>query len=252
MADGMALAQVAFSVLDLDKTYDWYTDVFGFRRSGGSTDLVGPEAAACQGLPASNSEVRWMVDQQDLFQLEFFLFTEPTPKPRRADWRPDDIGYSMVGIHVADFDAVITRPDVDPFGPVVGESGARRVCLRDPEGVLLEVMEDDPRHADAGPRVRPDIPAAVRFVRLVVADLALARTFFVDTLGMEPAPDDIVHTREHESLWGLSGAAPEVLAVWSGDAVIEIVSYPQRASRPRPDNYLISDQGIVNIAIASH
>lgn len=250
---GMAVAQVAFSVLDLDGTYAWYIETFGFLPSGGSTDLVGPEAAACQGLPESQSAIKWAVDTQDFFQLEFFRFDRPVPRRRRADWRPNDIGYALVGIHVHDFDGVLGLLSGEDrlVGPVVGPAGTRRVCVRDPEGNLLEIMEDDPRRPGAAERKRWDVPATTRFVRIVVEDLARARRFFVDTLGMEPAPPHVLHTAPHEAMWNLAGAAPDTLTMWSGDFLVEVAAYTSPAGRPRPDDYLLSDQGILNIAIAS-
>jgi len=49
--------------------------------------------------------------------------------------------------------------------------GTRRVCVRDPEGVLLELMEDDPRLPSTPLRARPEVPVAVRSVTLSVPDL---------------------------------------------------------------------------------
>ena len=62
-----------------------------------------------QGLPDATSECWWLLDSQDFFQVELFEFRKPTPEPVPADWRPCDIGYTMMGIHVDDFDATLER-----------------------------------------------------------------------------------------------------------------------------------------------
>jgi catechol 2,3-dioxygenase-like lactoylglutathione lyase family enzyme len=222
----MPAAQVAFSVLDLERTVAWWREVFELAPAGGSIELTGPEAARAQGLPASESRILWLVDQQDFFQLEFFRFTEPEPRPLPHDWRPSDIGYSLVGVHVQDFDATLERAasvGSDPVGPLREQPGARRAALRDPEGAIVEIMEDDPRAPAEGHRMRPDIPCACRYVRATVSDLQASHAFFVDTLGCQPADSDLLHG--DEALWGLANAQVQRAAVWAGDFVIEFATY---------------------------
>jgi catechol 2,3-dioxygenase-like lactoylglutathione lyase family enzyme len=161
VVDGMTVCQVAFSVLDLERTLSWYQDAFGFVASGGNTDQGGPEVAAMQGLPACRCDMAWLVDDQDFFQLEFFRYAEPTPKPRPYPSSESDIGYTVVGLHVTDLDAVLRRLSdlgTPPVSPVTGTGPQRRFLVRDPEGVLLQVMEDDLR----GGGGRLPAPAGVR------------------------------------------------------------------------------------------
>ena len=64
------------------------------------------------------------------------------------DWRASDFEYTMIGLHVADFDAALDRllrMSGRLLTDSIGPAGHRRVCLRDPESVLLELMEDDVR-----------------------------------------------------------------------------------------------------------
>jgi catechol 2,3-dioxygenase-like lactoylglutathione lyase family enzyme len=254
MPQGMSVCQVAFSVLDLDATMSWYRDVFGFVATGGQTDQGGAEAAAMQGLPACRCDMAWLVDRQDFFQLEFFRYADPEPRPRRPDALVSDIGYAVVGLHVQDFDAVLGRLSAfgtTPVAPVVGAAPNRRVGVRDPEGVHVEIMEDDVRASGGAlPAVtRPAIPVATRFVRLVVDDLAAARGFLVDVLRLRPA-DVTLHGPEHSALWGEDTTTDTVL-LWAGDFLVELVHHVTPPSRPRPEGYRISDQGLLNVALGS-
>jgi catechol 2,3-dioxygenase-like lactoylglutathione lyase family enzyme len=110
-------------------------------------------------------------------------------------------------------------------------------------------MEDDPRPAWAAPRARPEVPSVLRLVRMSVQDLDRSRTFLRDVLGMVEAPP--VHGPEHERLWGLDGAEVESAAFWGGDFIVEAVRYANPAPEPRPADYRLSDQGLLNFAAGS-
>ena len=231
------LCQIAFSVTDLNRTRGWYREAFGFLPAGGTHLFRGPLTARVQGLPRAASTCRWLVDSQDFFQLEMFQFSSPRARPMPPDRRLCDTGYGMVGLHVADLDATLARLGRLGTAPItrpVGNPGARRVCVRDPEGVLLELMEDDPRRPGAAARPRPEVPVTARFVTATVPDLARSRRFFVDVLGLEPAQGVELHGSEHEALWELEGARRDALVLWAGDLLVELVQYADPPGRPWP------------------
>lgn len=246
----MRLAQIAISTVDLRRAHSWYREVLGLAPAGGTNLFAGPLASMVQGLPRAASTCWWLVDSQDLFQLELFEFRSPPVRRQRAGWRPCDIGYTAVSFWVADLDGAIERAaaaGTPPLTDPAGERGRRRVCVRDPDGVLVELMEEDVR-ADA-PRARPraGLEVAARAVRLSVGDLDRSRRFFADVLGAEVAGVTL-HEPDHEALWGLEGARSESLALWADDMLVELVRYVDPPGRPRPPGYRISDQGLLNIA----
>jgi catechol 2,3-dioxygenase-like lactoylglutathione lyase family enzyme len=246
------LAQIAFSVTDLARTFAFYRDVLGFLPAGGTEAFRGPGASLVQGLPDAASVCWWLVDQREFMQLEMFEFESPPVRPLPDDWRPCDIGYTAVGLHVHDLDAALGRLDaagVRPVAPVGGPPGARRVCVRDPEGVLLELMEDDPRSPAAPARPRSEIPVVARRVTASVPDLAKAERFWVDTLGLSRATDIALDGPEHDALRGLPDARRDTLLLWAGDFLVELVQYHEPRGRPWPESYRISDQGILNVAL---
>ena len=242
----MRISQIAVSVTDLRRTQRWYRDVLGLTPAGGTNLFaIGPLPARVQGLPRASSTCWWLLDGQEDFQLELFEFRRPKARPQPAGWRPCDIGYSMISLYVEDFDAVLAR--AEPVGPVIGERGARRACVRDPEGVLIELMEDDPPTPGGRGRRAADVPV-VRSVTLSVPDLERACKTFGDALGLVPATDVELHRPEHEALWGLQGAKRREALYWADDILVEIVHYDDPVGRPWPDGYRISDQGLLNIA----
>jgi catechol 2,3-dioxygenase-like lactoylglutathione lyase family enzyme len=168
-----------------------------------------------------------------------------------ADWRPNDIGYSMIGVHVADLEATLARlgaAATEPLTAPIGETGERRVCVRDPDGVLVELMEDDPRGPVPRGRPHTEADATARSVTLSVPSLERSRRVFADVLGLEPAGELSLHGPEHEALWGLEGARRESALLWADDFIVELVEYTDPRGRPRPPGYRITDQGLLNVA----
>jgi len=245
------LSQIALSVSDLRASQRWYRDVLGLEPGGGSNLFAGPLASMVQGIPRSASTCWWLVDRQDFFQVELFEFRSPLVRELPPDWRPCDVGYTTIAFSVEDLDAAMERAlraGSEPLTDPLGARSKRRVCVRDPDGVLVELMEDDPRCEAPRSRPRPGIPAVARAVTLSVPDLGRSRRFFEEVLGL-PAADDVeLHRSEHEALWALDGAKRERMCFWADDFVVELVSYSDPQGKPWPDGYRISDLGLLNIA----
>ena len=245
------MCQVAFSVADLETTSAWYRDVFGLVPAGGAR-FSGPAIERLQGLPGATSRARWLVDLQDFFQLELFCFEEPAPRRFAQTRSPADIGYSALGIHASDFDQALARLG-EAATPVLdgGRAGRRRAVARDPDGVLVELMEDRPRSGGPATRRRPEVQAEVVYVRASVPDLERSVRFFAGVTGLSPLAEPIIHAEADEALWGLAGARRLAAELHSDGPVLELVQYLRPAGRDRPADYRISDLGLLNVAFGS-
>lgn len=249
-----SLVQVALSVVDLAATERWFRNGLGFWPAGGSRRLMrGPLASSVQGLPRVASTCWWMVDRNDFFQLEMFQFERPTARLMAHDARPCDVGYARIGVWAAEFDETLTRLarlGSRPLSDPIGSAGGRRACVRNPDGVYVEIMEDDPL-ADAPLAVtRSACRVAVRSVTLSVPDLARSAAFFHCGLDLQPS-DVALRAPQHEALWGLPGARTQGSVFDAGGVLIELVQYLDPIGRPRPPGHRISDQGILNIAFGA-
>ena len=247
----MRLCQIASSVANLRRTHRWYREVLGMVPAGGTNLFAGPLASLVQGVPRSASVCWWLLDRQDLLQLELFEFRSPLVRPLPADWRPCDIGYTRISFWVDDLDRAAERAGAagtPPLTAPLGDAGRRRVCVRDPDGVLCELMEEDPRGPRPRARPRPQVPSVIRSVTLSVPDLERSRRTFGEILGLEEAEGLELHGPEHESLWGLDGATRRSATLWADDIAVELVQYADPPGRPWPPGYRISDQGLLNIA----
>lgn len=254
----MRFNQVAFSVRDRPRSTAWYGAVLGYLPAGElaphlAPEEVRPDVAGLQGVAGATLTMGWMVDAQRFFQLEFFQYEQPDVRPLPEDWRVCDIGYSFVTYWVSDLDGVLARARQyghEPLTDPMGARGARHVCLRDPDGIVIELVEEDWRTPTPDARPRPELGVAARVVRASVPDIENAVRFFVDRLGMTPS-DVQLHTEDHEALWGLGGAQRRIRTLWSGDMWLELVEYARPVGRPWPDGYRISDQGILNVAVGT-
>ena len=247
------LNQIAFSVVDLRLTERWFRQGFGLVPAGGSRALMrGPLAANVQGLPRAASTCWWLLGRNSWFQLELFQFDRPIAKLMPAHFRPCDIGYTRVGIWVEDFDATLKRLAglrSQPLTAPQGQLGERRACVRNPDGVYVEIMENDPL-PQFKRRGRLDCPAAIRSVTMSVPVMSDAAAFFETGIGLK-ASTVVLHTPEHEALWGLAGATTESKLFDGGEVLIEVVQYLDPVGKPRPHDYRLSDQGILNIAFGA-
>jgi short-subunit dehydrogenase/catechol 2,3-dioxygenase-like lactoylglutathione lyase family enzyme len=247
----LRLSQIAISVSDLRRSQCWYRDVLGLEPGGGTNLFAGPLSSMVQGIPRAASTCWWLVDSQDFFQVELFEFRSPLVRAIPRDWRPSDVGYTTVAFTVDNLDAAIERAreaGSETLSDPIGEPGERRACLRDPDGVLVELMEDDPRSDAPRERPRPEIGTVARAATLSVPDLERSRRFFADVLGLSVAEGVELHRPEHEALWGLDGAQRERVCLWADDFLVELVSYSDPPGRSWPEGYRISDLGLLNIA----
>lgn len=247
------IAQIALSSLDARQSHNWYATGLGFLPAGDRQPTA--DLSAVQGIPnARVADLRWLVDANPFFQLEIFEYATPEVRPQPNDRRGSDVGYARFGVWVEQFDATLERLaelGTTPLSEPIGAKGHRRASVLDPDGIVVELMEDYIPTPDHSIPVRAGIPVAARSVTVSVPDLERSLDYFARAIGMHRVADDTLHGVEHEALWGLAGAKSRRAVLTGGSLWLEIVQYTEPVGRARPDDYRISDQGILNIAVAS-
>ncbi len=243
------LAQIAMSVSDLAVSGAWYEEVLALVQSGGakfSGDLV----EQVTGVAGADLEARWLLDRQECFQYELFKVNNPPARALPKDSGGADEGYAMIGVHVAEFDATLARAVAfgsPAFTDPVGPPGHRRALIKDPDGILVELMEDDVRQ-DAR-RGRPwSAGSALRFVTIVVPDPDETAAFLRGAFGATDAAEDLIHGWEQQALWPLWDAGRSARVVWAGDIAIELVRFEASAGAARSATYKLTDIGLLNVA----
>ncbi len=250
---GPPLAQVAFSVVDLAATERWFREGLGFRPAGGSRRRMrGPLASSVQGLPRAASTCWWMVDRNEFFQLELFQFERPLARLMAHDFRPCDIGNTRIGVWVADFDQALTRLGrlgSPPLSDPMGSAGARRVCVRNPDGVYVEIMEDDPLSGTGFAPSRSACPSL------------RARSRFQSRTSRGPKPSSPADSACSVLVPRCASLSTRRCGGWPAHRRAAACHRRQRPRRARavprsgraaaPAGYRISDQGILNIAFGA-
>lgn len=243
--------QIALNTRDMAGSLRFFAEVFGFANAGGQAGYG--DVMRIQGLdPSSRFLIWWMVGRQQGVQLEIFHHSVPAQRPQPADWSPADHGWPRFGIGVPDFDGVLAKLagwDVAPITAPVRRGRGRRVAIRDPFcGTVIEIIEES-----------DDLPAALRerhfdldpfivYATASVSDIGKARAYYGETIGL-PISENRLHSLEDEALWGLAGARRSSFTAEADGLLVEVVEYSSPRGRPKGDDALISDQGMMNIAL---
>ncbi len=228
-----------------------YSAVFGFAGAGDRLTYTQHNGQVMGFGGWGGATVLYMVGRQELMQLEFWTHTTPAQRPMPAEWRPNDIGFSRLGVSVPDFGATLERLaalDIPTMTAPILVNGLRRVCFRDPTvGIPVEIMEE----GDGLPGERDryhDLEPAVVYGAASVTDLEEAVAYFGEVVGLEKV-DGELHSVDEERLWGLPGARRRTAILRGGTTFMELVQYETPAGRPRPLDDALDRQGFKTIAV---
>lgn len=245
----LPLSQLALSVVDVTRSELFWGEGLGFLPAAGTRLFNGSMLSGVTGMPSAAATTWWMIDRSDWVQLEIWQYDNPVAALMPQDYKPNAIGYSRCGVWVSDFDGTLARlseQDIQPLTDAMGTAGERRVCVRCPDGIYVEIMEKDPLGEAAV--AHPECNVALRSVTLSTPNLEGSLKSLCEGMGI-PDHDKELHTDEHEALWGLSGAQCERQTLNTGPVLIEVVQYTSPLGIPRRLGERLNDQGILNIAI---
>jgi hypothetical protein len=215
------ICQIAMCSADIPASARLWTEVFGFAHAGGRP-FWGERLAQIQRLPtgADSTCMIWWVR-----------------------W----------GVAVPDFDAVVTRllaRGVRPLTEPIEVDGLRRVCFRElGAAVTVEIFEDGAGLPGGRPERNLQLPPSVVYAAISVSDLALVRELFVTVFEAEEIASDTLHRTTDEALWGLAGARRTCAVFRLGEILVEVCQYVDPVPRCPAPGSLVSDQGLMNVAI---
>jgi catechol 2,3-dioxygenase-like lactoylglutathione lyase family enzyme len=213
-----ALHEITLVAGDGARSLTFYRDLLGFP------------------LVAQPGATTWLLDMGNGHRLHLQSAAAPTqPSP----WLPDDLqpGYRHLGFQVQSTDATSARLKAAQvlftLDPLDATGGVRIAFFKDPDGILLEVVEGSltyHRTGSAVTPVRPDRPQphgqgelVFDHIAITVADLERALRFYQDNLGFPLLGQLLFHDARGFMITYLQ----------AGLGVLELFSF-SRPTLPRP------------------
>jgi len=248
------ISQVALVVSDQQRSTEFYAEVFGMEHIFGTAEFRGPDVDQVHGMENAASSTQWLIDDREMFQLEIFQFENPQSRPLRADHDLTDEGYNRVIIAVKSLKntsrdainagATLVAPLVAPpcgGDPDQSSPNPSHALLRDPDGILLELIED------------PSLVPAERKARIIglgmtSRDLATTVEDMRDGFGFTPCDDVFQHQDlfQHKD-WQQDGRLEALQTLRMQGMYLVVSQY--RDSRPRRLDHRLGDIGIMNFAL---
>jgi catechol 2,3-dioxygenase-like lactoylglutathione lyase family enzyme len=198
-----ALQHVGIGVRDTDRTFEFYRKLMGFRiKLSDQTSYMEEMTPIIGALVELRALMAMNVGGGGAIELIEHTSTRPQEPPDPVQW--GDIGYLELGLKAFNLDQLyldLKSKGVEFLTPVqsmeLSVGGRERYAyLRDPDGLLLQLVE-----VDGGKR--PAV-GGVRHVAIGVGDLGKARDFYAGVLGFG------------EVLNEFNGRIPEMDAVTGG------------------------------------
>ena len=157
------LVRSALFVADLARSTAFYR-ALGLTETYFEGDIDDPSAAQCLGAP-EGTRVRGRIlkcpGHPNFGMVGLFELTRPTPPSLPAADGPPRVGEASLVLYVSDLDSALQRLRAAGAGwsppPVrfkLHNIAQREACLRDPDGVFVNLIEADP---DRARNTAPDV-----------------------------------------------------------------------------------------------
>ncbi|HTW38466.1 MAG TPA: VOC family protein [Steroidobacteraceae bacterium] len=143
-----SIGHTGITVSDLDRSIHFYREVLGFAVSA-PVHCTGEMFERVTGVPGAEIDVSFVRAPGHV--IELLCYRKPEGRVR-STLRSCDPGFWHLALKVSDIERVVQsvwRAGFEPLSPVqgVGEgplAGLKVVYVRDPDGVVLELLEEPP------------------------------------------------------------------------------------------------------------
>jgi catechol 2,3-dioxygenase-like lactoylglutathione lyase family enzyme len=210
-----AVAMVGFTVSDIDRSVEFYTQVLDFEKVS-DDEVLGPSYEELHGVFGARLRVVRLRLGDEYLQLTEYLTPKGRPVP--LDSRSNDRWFQHVAIIVSDMDQAYSRlrrfrvqhastaPQLLPR-TIPNAAGIRAFYFKDPDGHPLEVLQFPP---DKGDRKwhRPSsrLFLGIDHTAIVVRNTRTSLAFYRDVLGFRLAGESLNFGTEQEHLNNVEGA----------------------------------------------
>jgi lactoylglutathione lyase len=139
--DNRQFAHTALTVADLDTSIAFYASL-GFQHQW-THELSGRDLAQLFGLVRARARTAYLVLGAN--GLELYQFIEPVGRDMAKVMRPCDRGIMHISVQVPNLDvlfALLSASGYETYSdPVLLQSGARAMMVRDPDGIAVELFQ---------------------------------------------------------------------------------------------------------------
>ncbi|MCH2172250.1 VOC family protein [Myxococcota bacterium] len=147
----MRVSHVTLCVSNWERSLRFYHDVLGFHFVA-DLELRGEHVGSLARIPGA--EVQGAVVERDGLRLELRQFTKPDSRGAESPAPANQLGLSHLSMRVDDLTSTLewleeagvdvlhtTRVEVPPGGFGKRLAGGRAICVADPDGLVIELVE---------------------------------------------------------------------------------------------------------------
>jgi len=253
-----AFQHVGMGVRDTDRSYEFYRKLMGFRlKLSDMTSYMEEMTAIIGALVELRALMAANIRGGAVIELIEHVSTRPMEPPDPVQW--GDYGYLELGLKVFNLDQLyldLKSGGVEFLTPprsVELSSGGREryAYLRDPDGLLLQMVEEK---GGKKPAV-----GGVRHVAIGVKDMERAREFYRDVLGFTdvlhefegrlPEMDEITGGKEMEiAVLGHKPQGESLFAAVLDRAIVKLVHTPEYKGKVIYEGRRWGDIGLMEMA----
>jgi len=248
----VAVDSVGIPVSNLERAEQFYTEIFGFTRTGGY-EVAGDAYEHLYGVFGLRLRaVRLKLGDES---IELMQFLTPRGRPLPADSRSNDRWFQHIAIIVTDMDRAYERlrsyhVEFASSGPqrlpdsIANAAGIQAFYFRDPEGNFLEILQFPPgKGAARWQRRDGSLFLGIDHTAVVVADTEQSLRYYRDALGFTVAGGSENFGTEQEHLNNIFGAHLRITTLRAAAGPgIELLEYlAPRDGRPAPADTRAND-----------
>jgi catechol 2,3-dioxygenase-like lactoylglutathione lyase family enzyme len=241
-----AVAAVAMTVSDADRTAEFFTKVLSFEKVSDS-EVAGPDYERLQGVFGLRLRVvRLRLGDE---QIELHEYLAPRGRPLPQDARSNDRAFQHVAIVVSDMAQAYAR--LRQFkvahastGPqklpayITAAAGIEAFYFKDPDGHALELLAFPAGKGEARWQRKDRLFLGIDHTAIVVGDTDASLRFYRDLLGLRVAGESENYGPEQEHLNNVFGARLHITGLRAGAGPgVEFLEYlaPRDGRAAPPD-----------------
>jgi catechol 2,3-dioxygenase-like lactoylglutathione lyase family enzyme len=247
-----AVGPVGLTVLDMDRSLDFYTKVLSFRKVS-DEEFTGESLEHLKGV--FGLRIRVVRLQLGEEEIELTQYLAPHGRPVAVDSRSNDRWFQHVAIVVRDMDKAYAwlrqnKVQYASTGPQTlpawnkNAGGIKAFYFRDPDDHILEILwfpegKGRPKWHNPG----DDLFMGIDHTAIVVKDTDTSLHFYRDLLGMRVVGESENYGTEQEHLNNVFGAHLRITALRAASGPgIELLDYlAPRDGRPIPTDLRAND-----------